>query len=148
MPGLSVSNLQEQIDGAERDLKAMKLFMRNARKTLSAIEDIVGVGWFWYRSDEWSYVTLSYRGEAKNEEQAKKDLARIMRALKCIFEDQEYTQYGDHGPQGYYEATARIGRLTRAIRLEVPWLPAGCEVRREHRRHWSTETSFSVSCRR
>jgi hypothetical protein len=77
-------------------------------------------------------IEFIYCGCAKTEEEGRSDLADIMRINKVIFEDLSYaydSTFHEHGYAGEYRGDGRWDDQPIGIKLIVPWLPVGCEIK-------------------
>jgi hypothetical protein len=76
-------------------------------------------------------INFTYCGCAKDEEEARADLADIMRINRVIFDDVSYvydTTFHEHGYAGEYRGNGKWGDKPVEIKLVVPWLPTGCKI--------------------
>jgi hypothetical protein len=90
--------------------------------------------------------TLKYRGRATNEEDAREDLADIMKAFKVIFGDlgvESTTAWTESGFTGVYKGLGRSPSGYKVwIILEVSWLPKGCKITKESK----LDTQYVFKC--
>ena len=125
--------LKEEVRKERRKMAWKELLLRNSA-TLDAIGDIVKLACLWddnpQRIDGRHRLRLEYIGDARNQEDARKDLARIMRSLRCLFDDLKPDQYhgSEYRPRGHYEGVGKCGRIKVRVEMDVPWLPDGCTV--------------------
>lgn len=119
-------------DEAKRQLRLFEL--------LNDLEPILGrmvgtcslVRLEWHLFQEKPDLQLRYTGNAKNGEEARPDLADVMLAFGCLFDD--FRGIEDEWVNskriwlGYYQGKFKNGLLEVDLRLQVPWHPVGCLI--------------------